>query len=89
MFKVIAFMFLGGILGYLFRKKEVKFISKSIMTLICLLLLLLGVEVGKNPDIINGIATIGVEAFVITLAAVAGSSIMALILWRYIKRRKR
>lgn len=89
MFIVIAFMLIGGILGYLFRKREPGYISKAIMILICLLLLLLGIDVGKNPEIIEGIATIGVEALIITLAAVAGSAIMSLLLWKYIKSRKK
>src|SRR5690554_6861727 len=88
-FNFIAFMLIGGILGYLFRKREPSYISKAIMILICLLLLLLGIEVGKNPEIIEGIATIGVEALIITLAAVAGSAIMSLLLWKYIKSRKK
>lgn len=89
MFTVIAFMLIGGILGYLFRKRESEYISRAIILLICLLLLLLGVEVGKNPEIIDGIATIGVEALLITVAAVLGSAAMSLLLWKYIKRRKK
>lgn len=88
MFIVIAFLLIGGLIGYVFRKRELGFLSKVIMILICTLLLLLGIEVGQNPDIINGFATIGVEAFIITLAAVAGSAVMALLLWRFIKKRK-
>ncbi len=89
MFIVIAFMFIGGILGYILRRRNTGFISKAIMILICLLLLLLGIEVGQNPEIINGISTIGVEALTITIAAVAGSAIMSLLLWNYIKSRKK
>lgn len=87
MFIVIAFMFAGGILGFLLRKKKFNCISYVIMTLICLLLFIIGIEVGANPDIISGFSTIGLEAFIITIAAVIGSSIMALLLWRYIKRK--
>ncbi len=89
MFIVIAFMFIGGILGYILRRRNTGYTSKVIMILICLLLLLLGIEVGQNPEIINGISTIGVEALTITIAAVAGSAIMSLLLWNYIKSRKK
>lgn len=89
MFIVIAFMFIGGILGYILRRRNTGYTSKAIMILICLLLLLLGIEVGQNPEIINGISTIGVEALTITIAAVAGSAIMSLLLWNYIKSRKK
>ena len=89
MFIVIAFMLIGGVLGYFLRNREFGYISKAIMILICLLLLLLGIEVGQNPQIIDGLATIGVESLVITLGAVAGSALMALLLWKYIKSRKK
>lgn len=82
-------MFLGGILGFILRKRKLKFTSKAIMILICLLLFLLGIEVGMNPDIISGITTIGFEALIITIAAVLGSAVMALLLWRYIKHKKK
>ena len=82
-------MLIGGVLGYFLRNREFGYISKAIMILICLLLLLLGIEVGQNPEIINGISTIGVEALTITIAAVAGSAIMSLLLWKYIKSRKK
>ncbi len=89
MFIVIAFMLFGGILGFIFRKKKPTYASKAIMILICLLLLLLGIEVGMNPEIISGITTIGLEALIITIAAVIGSAVMALLLWRYIIYKKK
>lgn len=64
-------------------------ISKIITVIIWVLLFLLGVEVGTNPEIIAGLGTIGVEALIITIAAVLGSAIMALLLWRYIKKSKK
>lgn len=54
-----------------------------------MLLFLLGVEVGTNPDIIAGLGTIGVEALIITVAAVLGSALVALLLWSYIKKSKK
>ncbi len=89
MFIVIAFMILGTVVGYIFREKRLSNISKIITVIIWTLLFLLGVEVGTNPDIIAGLATIGIEAFIITIAAVLGSAIMALLLWRYIKKSKK
>lgn len=82
-------MFFGGIIGYFLRKKELNNIPKIIITLIWLLLFLLGIEVGSNPEIISGLATIGKEAFIITIAAVLGSAIMAYLLWEHIKKSKK
>lgn len=89
MFIVIAFMLFGGIIGYILRKKELGNITKIIMILIWLLLLLLGMEVGSNPDIVSGLATIGMEALIIAIAAASGSAAMALLLWKQIKKGKK
>jgi uncharacterized membrane protein YbjE (DUF340 family) len=88
MFVAIGFMLVGGVVGYLFRKKEFKHISKIITGLIWLLLFLLGVEVGGNPQIISGLTAMGVEALMITVAVVIGSAIAALFLWRQIGKKR-
>ena len=89
MFIAIGFMVLGGILGYLFRKKEFRNISKIITLFIWLLLFILGLEVGANPEILSGLTNIGVEALMITLAAVLGSAMAALLLWKHINKKRK
>lgn len=89
MFIAIGFMVFGGILGFLLRKKEFRNISKIITILIWLLLFILGLEVGANPQIISGLGNIGVEALIITFAAVFGSAVAALLLWKYINNRRK
>lgn len=89
MFTVIVFMLIGVILGYLFRKRKPGYINNAIMVFICLLLLLLGIEAGRNPDIISGLTTIGAEALIISIATVLGSAAMSLLLWKYIKRKRK
>ena len=86
MFVVISLMFSGILIGYVFRNNNLKFISKIITVLIWTLLFLLGIEVGGNQEIVRGLHTIGVEALVITLAAVLGSVIGALLLWKWIQK---
>ena len=46
-----------------------------------LLLFLLGIDVGGNEAIVKGLHAIGLEAFIITTAAVAGSTLAAWGLW--------
>lgn len=89
MFIVIAFILIGGITGYFLHKKELGNIPKFVTVLIWLLLAILGMEVGSNPDIIKGLATIGKEALFITIAAVTGSAFMALLLWKLINKGKK
>lgn len=81
MFTIIGLMLTGMLLGFLLRKQKLSGIHKVITVLIWLLLFLLGIDVGGNQKIINGLHTIGLEAIVITLAAVLGSVTAAWVLW--------
>lgn len=84
---IIALM-LGGVgVGYLLRRRNTRPVGRIITILIWLLLFLLGTEVGGNPDIINGLGTLGVEAALITLFGVVGSCLAARFLWNYIARK--
>ena len=56
---------------------------------IWLLLFLLGIDVGSNQEIINGLHTIGLEAVILTLAAVLGSVTAAWALWYMVYKRNR
>lgn len=89
MFTVIGLMFSGILLGYLLRSKRMTQLNKVITCLIWALLFLLGVEVGGNRRIIEGLATLGMEAIVITLASVLGSCVAAWALWVVLYKRKR
>lgn len=88
MFTVIAFMFGGMAIGFLLRKKDLSWVGKVISALIWLLLLILGIEVGSNRAIIEGLGTLGVEALIMTVAFVAGSCTFAWLLWRLLNKKK-
>ena len=78
MFTVIAIMFGGIALGYLFRKIELlQKIGKPISYTILLLLFLLGISVGSNEAIVNNLTTLGGQAFIIALAGTVGSVLAA------------
>lgn len=77
------------LLGFLLRKQKLSGIHKAITVLIWLLLFLLGLDVGGNQEIINGLHTIGMEAIVITLAAVLGSVTAAWALWYVLYKKKK
>lgn len=91
MFTIIGIMFTGMLAGYLLRSKRLTWIHKAITLLIWLLLFLLGIDVGANPAIINGLHTIGLEALALTVAAVAGSVLASWGLWRllYVRFQKK
>ena len=60
---------------------NVSWIHRIITLLIWILLFLLGIDVGGNESIIKGLHTLGLEAIIITVAAVAGSTLCAWGLW--------
>lgn len=88
MFTVIGIMLTGMLIGYLIRHKRLPKIQQIITTLIWALLFLLGIDVGSNPDITQGLHTIGVEAVVISLAAIMGSVLASWLLWYLIYGKK-
>lgn len=89
MFTIIGLMLTGMLLGFLLRKQKLSGIHKVITVLIWLLLFLLGIDVGGNQKIINGLHTIGLEAIVITLAAVLGSVTAVWALWYVLYKRNK
>lgn len=83
-FIIIGLMIGGVAAGYVMRNRKLSFVHQVITLLIWILLFLLGVEVGNNEAIIKGLHTIGLEALIITLAAVVGTILGAGGLWRFI-----
>ena len=88
MLKVVIIMLSGIAAGTLFRSRPVRFIPKVISVLIWVLLFSLGVEVGSDPRIIGNFKDLGAEALVLTLAGLAGSMMMAWLLWKSVSREK-
>lgn len=76
--------------GYFLRGRNriIKFTDKVTTVAICLLLFLLGLSVGGNEKIINSIAKLGIQAFVLTAGAVSGSVLLSYFVYVYIFRRK-
>ena len=89
MFTIIGIMLTGMLLGFLLRKQSLSVIHRIITLLIWLLLFLLGIDVGSNEKIINGIHTLGLEALIITVAAILGSVTAAWGLWYLWYKRHR
>lgn len=83
---IIGIMLTGMFLGFAFRKKQLTWIHKIITVLIWALLFLLGIDVGGNEAIIQGLHTIGLEALTITIAAVMGSTLCTWALWLFIHK---
>ena len=80
---VIGLMLSGIVIGFLFRKRNLKFISPLITVAIWILLFLLGINVGGDPKIMDNLAAIGGEALWLTLGAVGGSVLCAWGVYRF------
>ena len=85
---IVAIMLCGIAVGYLFRKKNTRFVSHVITVLIWVLLFLLGIEVGSNPRIVMGMQTLGIEALVLTIGGAVGTTLCAWLLWIYVSRKE-
>ncbi len=85
---VFGFLLAGVLAGYLLRRFRVKWIGKVTMVLIWILLLLLGVEVGSNRQLIESLPTLGLEAAAVAVVSLVGSCLMAMLLWKCINRRE-
>lgn len=83
---IISLMLAGVAIGYMVRRRNTSIIHRLITGLIWVLLFLLGTEVGSNQTIIEGLHTIGLEALLLTIAGVIGSSLASWGLWVYICR---
>ena len=88
MLTVVVIMFCGIAVGYLLRKRNIRFISRIITVLIWLLLFLLGIEVGSNPRIVMGMQTLGIEALLLTIGGAVGTTLCAWLLWIYVSRKE-
>jgi len=90
MFIVISIMFGGIAIGYLLRKVELlQKIGKPISYTIYLLLFILGASVGQNDEIVNNLSTLGLQAFIISLAATIGSVLAGWAVYHFFFKERR
>jgi uncharacterized membrane protein YbjE (DUF340 family) len=89
MLKVVAIMLSGMAVGFLLRNRQLKVVPHAVTALIWALLFLLGVEVGSNPQVINGITSLGLEALWLSVTGMAGTLLFSWALWRWVSRHRK
>lgn len=82
MLKIVGIMLLGVLSGWLLQRRTLTFIRPLITVLIWLLLLVLGLEIGSDAEVMTHLPTLGLKALVITLLATSVSVIFAYLLWK-------
>ena len=76
MIKLILTMLAGIIIGKIIsHKKTTTLFSKIIFPIVLILLFFMGVAIGDNEVILNSFSSLGMQAFIITMGAVAGASV--------------
>ena len=88
MLKVVAIMFCGMAVGFLLRKRRLRVVPHAVTVLIWLLLFFLGIEAGENPQVINGISHLGLEALWLSLAGIVGTVLFSWGLWKWVNSKK-
>lgn len=76
MFKVVAFMLLGVGCGWLLRNRRLKWVSTFTLIIICLLLFVLGAEVGFSRDGIDDVWLVLGSALLIAVLSLLGSVLL-------------
>ena len=89
MLTVVAIMFSGMAVGFLLRRRQLRVVPHAVTVLIWLLLFFLGTEVGENPQVVNGISSLGAEALWLALAGIVGTVLFSWALWRWVKKPKK
>ena len=74
----------GIVLGYFLRtRKRLAAINDKFITYaIYLLLLLLGISIGSNKTIVANLPVLGVKALIVTIGAMVGSILLALLTYK-------
>lgn len=91
---VVSFA-LGMLIGALVNRRTKRLAVPSWITsvIICVLLFLLGIEIGSDHEAINSLGQIGLSALLLTIGAVVLSVAFGWALWhfssKYIEKKKR
>lgn len=86
MLSVITCMISGILLGFIFRKKRFRLMGRLVTPFVCILLFVMGIEVGGDPELIRSLPTLGGVALFIALCVTLGSLICAGLWEHYLKK---
>lgn len=90
MLTVLGIMFAGIAIGFLLRRVDfLQRLDKPLLYVIFVLLFLMGLAVGGNPDIVDNLPHIGGQALVLAIAGTLGSLVAAWAVYRLFFKEKK
>ena len=83
---IVASFAVGMLIGALINRRSKRLTVPSWLSsvIICILLFLLGIEIGSDHDAINSLGQIGISALLLTIGAVVCSVLLGWGMWRFI-----
>lgn len=90
MFGVMIVMLSGVLIGYILRNIRAipALVSKINIYIIFLLLFVMGLSVGGNPQVIQGLGTLGLLGIAISVVSIAGSVFLSWIVYRHLFKKE-
>lgn len=91
MLALILLFILGAGLGILLRKREslAPLMEKLTQLVVCALMVVLGVSVGANPQVMQNLGSLGLQALALTVGAITGSILVVQGLYRITEGKPR
>ena len=91
MFGVMRVMLSGILIGYILRTIRAipALVSKINIYIIFLLLFVMDLSVGSNPQVIQGLGTLGLLGIAISVVSIAGSVFLSWIVYRHLFKKRR
>lgn len=86
---LILSIFVGIGLGFLLRHKAVLWLDNLIMFWVCLLLFLIGMEVGGDENILTSFHILGYKSVLLALCTTLGAMLAAWGLWRVVHNKNK
>lgn len=90
MFGVMIVMLSGILIEYILRNIRAipALVSKINIYIIFLLLFVMGLSVGSNPQVIQGLGTLGLLGIAISVVSIAGSVFLSWIVYRHLFKKE-
>ncbi len=87
----LGMVVIGYPIGALLRKKNIEFKAVNTVEVITIafLIFMMGARIGANDEVISSLDTIGLEAFVLVILALIGSTLCVFLLRKFLGYNKK